>query len=503
MAIQRPPRAASKLRVWLLRTVRRMVLQRRRESLHRRDREKHAATAGPLVSADELVERVGMHHVLVDEVTALQEPYRSTIILRFFEGLSPQEMSRRDGIPVATVQSRLTRALALLRKRLDRRCRGDRGQWLSALLPLTGPGPMPAGAPSGGNLVSTTTVLETSRGALAMSAHAKITAAAVALLGTFAMVAYRNRSPEPVDPGPQALAATDGLQLTSPELKATEDLASPEKTGETRTEPPVVKPARADPTPRLVDQVEGGEIGPFLSASPGIVEFGKISVGDVATRQSTIQAARATPVMLQLVEGDLPAGVSHELKPTNPDVEGKSARWELALTLGPKLAEGHLARSLTIRSDVPIPEPGRQTGGTPMTYQVSLTMSAHVISPFTHQPPYLSMGLIRPGRVVTRTVRVESHEEEYSFAENQPEVRLMGQQLPGTDEFQEWEYAEAFTPTIRPVEGMNAIDVELRLEELPEGAAGPFRGTMLIELDHPCVNWIAVVVTGVCRDGQW
>ena len=70
---------------------------------------------------------------------ALPEPYQTTLLQRYFEGLSPSAIARREGISVATVKSRQQRGLQLLRATLDRR-EGDKRQWRKALLLATGYG---------------------------------------------------------------------------------------------------------------------------------------------------------------------------------------------------------------------------------------------------------------------------------------------------------------------------------------------------------------------------
>ena len=68
-------------------------------------------------------------------VLTLAEPYRATVLLRFFEGLPPRLIAARLGVPVATVHSRLQRALAQLRHQLDHDFAG-RPQWLAAFAPI-------------------------------------------------------------------------------------------------------------------------------------------------------------------------------------------------------------------------------------------------------------------------------------------------------------------------------------------------------------------------------
>lgn len=133
-ALERPPRTDRPLRGWLATVLRRRASDLGRERGGRERREQHAARDEALPSTHELVERAALQRTLVEAVLELDEPFRSTVLLRFFEGLPPREIARRSGVSVATVQSRLTRALERLRERLSRG--GGRSAWLSALAPL-------------------------------------------------------------------------------------------------------------------------------------------------------------------------------------------------------------------------------------------------------------------------------------------------------------------------------------------------------------------------------
>ncbi len=127
-ALERPPRGS--MRAWLGAVVRNLAGKIRR-SEERRDRREHAAARPePMPGADEVAARIALHRSLVQAVDALEEPYRSTIVLRFFYDLAPAEAAARLGVPVETVRTRTRRALELLRGRMDR------GALLLALLPL-------------------------------------------------------------------------------------------------------------------------------------------------------------------------------------------------------------------------------------------------------------------------------------------------------------------------------------------------------------------------------
>src|SRR5262249_59913784 len=96
-----------------------------------------AARPGP-PSPEALLGRFEMERLLGRLVAELDEPYRTTVLLRYSEGLSSAEIARHQGIPAATVRWRLMTALDRLRAALDREPDGDRRRWQLAFLPLKG-----------------------------------------------------------------------------------------------------------------------------------------------------------------------------------------------------------------------------------------------------------------------------------------------------------------------------------------------------------------------------
>ena len=153
-ALRRPPRSGASAKGWLAAVLRNFARRRLREKKRRREREIRAARPemeGP--TPEELLDRLEMHRLVAGEVARLDEPYRSTVILRYFEELEVAEIARRQGIPADTVKTRLRRALEELRERLDRRHGGDRSAWALAILPIAGLGALPSAA-SAGTIVS-------------------------------------------------------------------------------------------------------------------------------------------------------------------------------------------------------------------------------------------------------------------------------------------------------------------------------------------------------------
>jgi len=137
-AVRTQPRNPEASKPWLRKVLRNFAFRARKRDQDRHRRERRAARPEKTsTTPDELVERAELHREIVDMVLDLDEPYRSTILLRFFEGLAPKEIARRHDAPVTTVRARLRNALDQLRRRLDRRYGGDRRAWHLAIAPLT------------------------------------------------------------------------------------------------------------------------------------------------------------------------------------------------------------------------------------------------------------------------------------------------------------------------------------------------------------------------------
>lgn len=140
-AMRERPRADRPLRPWLERVVRNFATNVRR---NRRTRELHERAAAELTSSaagsatDEVVAKAEGQQRVVSAVLALDEPYRSVVLLRFFEGLSAAEIARRQLVPPGTVRWRLSAGLQQLRERFDGDANGDSHLWCASLIPLAG-----------------------------------------------------------------------------------------------------------------------------------------------------------------------------------------------------------------------------------------------------------------------------------------------------------------------------------------------------------------------------
>lgn len=126
------------LRGWLTQVVRNFARIESRAQQRRGRHETHAARPEALPSAHEVVERAHVQRELVAAVLELDEPYRTVLLLRFYEGKPPRTIARELDRPIASVRSQLARGLALLRARLDA-SHGDRARWALLLAPLVRP----------------------------------------------------------------------------------------------------------------------------------------------------------------------------------------------------------------------------------------------------------------------------------------------------------------------------------------------------------------------------
>lgn len=126
------------LRPWLSRVARNLAISKARARQRREAREQ---ASGSLVEAgsrpDELVQRVELQKLVATEVLGLAEPYRSTVLLHFFDELTCAEIARRLKLPEGTVRRRLKVGLDELRARLNTKTETS-GAGLAALAALAG-----------------------------------------------------------------------------------------------------------------------------------------------------------------------------------------------------------------------------------------------------------------------------------------------------------------------------------------------------------------------------
>ncbi len=247
-----------------------------------------------------------------------------------------------------------------------------------------------------------------------------------------------------------------------------------------------------DPRGQTILSLEA-DVDPFFTVNPPSINFQNLSQKDTATDKLTVTTAKGQRVKLNAVKDNMPQGLKVDLKALDEDAEGKATRWELVATAGPGLVEGSLAYSVQLKSDMAIPGGEKMPNGAMPTYEVQATVMARVTGAISFNPQFVSLGLIRPGQTMARTVRITSHDAEFKLTA--PEVSIQGRDTA------EWEFAKNFTAVVRPVANENSVDVEVTLNGLPETLSGSFSGMLVVKIGPPPTPEIKIPITGVCRGG--
>lgn len=123
------PRPLGALRGWLRGIARNLHRERIRAETRRTIRERLSSPGEEPQTPAQLVERAEVQSALARFVVGMDEPYRTTVLLHYFEGLTSAEIGARMGVPPATVRWRLAAALRDLRSQLDRWSGGNRRRW--------------------------------------------------------------------------------------------------------------------------------------------------------------------------------------------------------------------------------------------------------------------------------------------------------------------------------------------------------------------------------------
>ena len=208
-AFSRPPARRGSVRGWLGRVAGNVIRDRWRRERSRARREEAAARPEAVEPPDAAV-RAERVRLVITAVLELDEPYRSTILARFFDALPAAEIARREGVPAATVRSRVARGLALLRARLEREFGDGRYGLAAALTSLIDSRPRGsamASALTGGGVMTTKILL---------AAAVVVLAVSVALTGVIGDQGVAPPAPIPALPPPSEPSSPLADAATSP-----------------------------------------------------------------------------------------------------------------------------------------------------------------------------------------------------------------------------------------------------------------------------------------------
>jgi RNA polymerase sigma-70 factor (ECF subfamily) len=135
-ALASPPAGDRPARPWLsqvLRNALRTGLRRRTRRQRREHQAGQTVEAPPL--AEEVLARTQLHRRIAGLMSDLPEPYRSALVLRFFEGRDSAEIGQMYGVAAGTIRWRINEGLRRLRAGLDE-SEGGSERWRAMLLPL-------------------------------------------------------------------------------------------------------------------------------------------------------------------------------------------------------------------------------------------------------------------------------------------------------------------------------------------------------------------------------
>jgi RNA polymerase sigma-70 factor (ECF subfamily) len=305
IALEGQPSDPARMRGWLTGTLERLVFKHLRSERRRLEHESEAAQRETLEETEALVEQVEAQGELVRCVLALDEPYRDVILYYHFEDLSWSEIAHRLGVSTTAVKSRLQRAHAQLRKRLERKLGKDPRVWSLLLLGSSF-------EPGGALLTHTGGLLMGTKLAVAGTVVATATLLTYLALGpsggdlrapgsiaAIEMIPGRSHEPEP-----ERASAPEPTDVRAPVEQPV--AAAPAPVEETPAQPA----AGAHPRDRLLGAMEGALRGDMDIA--GFVELGfQIAelAPDAAVRPTPrLGGAVAYPLL------DAPDGVAAEFE---------------------------------------------------------------------------------------------------------------------------------------------------------------------------------------------
>lgn len=195
-ALRSPPRPGEPPRPWLAQVLRNALRMRKRGDGRRQRREDALASTAAGDDGARLVEALEAQRQLAEALCNLSEPWRSTLLWHYYEGLSAVEIAARQKVPAATVRGRLKDGRERLRAQLDR-APGGRAAWLGSFTAL-------ANRP----LLTTAKVAGGLKGALLMKVAVQSGIALVVVGGALTAMHYRSQNQAKRDPARMATATS-------------------------------------------------------------------------------------------------------------------------------------------------------------------------------------------------------------------------------------------------------------------------------------------------------
>jgi RNA polymerase sigma factor (sigma-70 family) len=291
-SLRKGPRDEASRRGWLGQVARRFAVGVLRRDRARREHEGSVPEPPRIPSPADILAREETRRRVVRALVEIDEPYRSALLLRYYEDLPPREIGKRMGVPAETARTHVKRGLERLRARLA----ADRGRpdprSLAALLWWSDtPGSAATGAVTKGLVV----------GALV----AGLLAGGFALRG----VLSDDRAAEPVD-GPEAADVARASTTPKPEpAPATPSLATAPAVAPTappRPPPPpptVIPPEPPTAPPPPEDAAPSARPEPSEPATEPVTTPGPVPAPTVERIVNSARSEDETPPGMVWVRG--------------------------------------------------------------------------------------------------------------------------------------------------------------------------------------------------------
>ncbi len=237
---------SSSSRGWWAKVVRNLGLTEARGARRRTRREQQVARPEATPSTCEQVERDADRRHLIEAVSSLAEPYRTTLRLRFLEGLTAREVARRMESSESTIATHTSDGLRKLRNELGGASGRTSRTWLA---PLCFPFQRLRDVPARAALTGT----------LAMSGSMKLLVAGLALVAVpFAFRGFDQDRPPLSASDPEALEPRTEVALVLPSLPAPEQVERVDAIERPAPDAALVHPER--PAPHFVSVRARGRV---------------------------------------------------------------------------------------------------------------------------------------------------------------------------------------------------------------------------------------------------
>ena len=238
---------------------------------------------------------------------------------------------------------------------------------------------------------------------------------------------------------------------------------------------------------RIYANVPGGvrnmtvaaEVRPFLEVEPRQHSLGQITIFDRVEKTFKVRSVGGETYRLEGPTNSLPEPMEVSLVPVDPGDDGRSATWEVTVSVGENMPKGSRNYSLHLRTDLVNDYAPRDEAGQPVPFGIDAMVHATVVGAVSVQPQNLNFGLVGGDQTVARTVRLTPHEAGFALPEPTWEVKPFKEGASTA-------FQDTLKVTARPAPDQEgAWDLELLLDGLGPEVGNSFYGRLVIETGPP------------------